>query len=311
VLWSEFNTAVRNFLPAHGRRQGIQTFIDTLIKAGVADVQQSVEFYQTGHQDIIGPDLVTTDGYASIGDLPAGQIQTARMAKYDPEAELLRRGIYLGLKQIGWENNLRMRGGELAAYVGRIAIDRVSRKYCVVPAINANSRLVLEWNGAKRDFGNDDETPFDDDVAEAVADFVLSRVSRQIDRDLNLANSYAGSYVLKKRKLVSEALERSRVARFSGSQLDGDETVTSNLSEVAITSDDLMYQPTITALTGGGGNTLQSRPQNAVTTGTLWVLVISDVTSIWRLTAIDEATDTDSGYVRPDDFNDRTWVRVF
>jgi hypothetical protein len=310
VLWSEFNTAVRNFLPAHGRRQGIQTFIDTLIKAGVADVQQSVEFYQTGHQDIIGPDLVTTDGYASIGDLPAGQIQTARMAKYDPEAELLRRGIYLGLKQIGWENNLRMRGGELAAYVGRIAIDRVNRKYCVVPAINANSRLVLEWNGVKRDFGNDDETPFDDDVAEAVADFVLSRVSRQIDRDLNLANSYAGSYVLKKRKLVSEALERSRVAKFSGSQLDGDDSLSTDVGVVVITSDTFMFQPTITDYLGSGGNTLQSRPQNTVTTGTVWMIIVNDRSSTWRLTEIDQASNVDSGYVRPDDFNGRTWVRV-
>lgn len=311
MLWSAFNTKVREFLPAHNRRQGIQTMIDTLIKAGAADVQRSIPFYQTGHSDIYEPADVTTDGYASIGDLPAGKIQRARLAKYDPDNELLYRGVYLGLEQVSWEYNLLMRGGELSAYAGRIAIEPVTRKFCVVPAINTASRLILDWNGVKTDFANDDVTPFDDEVAQAVADFVLARVTRQVDRDFNLANSYEGSFRLLKRKLDSEARDRVRIGNMKpGSQLNGDETLTTDSVAAVIMSGDFLYQPTITALTGGGGNTLQSRPQNAVTTGTLWAFTIDSAFHVWKLVVGDVATDVDSGYVRPDDYNARVWERI-
>lgn len=312
MIWSEFKTAVRVHLPAHNRRQGIQTLIDTLIVAGSVDLQQAVSFYRTGHSDIYDISDLAVDGHATSGTLPAGKIERARIVKFDTTQSLLLTGIYLGLKQVGWEEYLRMRGGEYEFSAGKIAVDPVRRRFAFVPGLNDESRLVIDWNGVKIDFADADPVPFDEAFVQAVGEYVLARLARDIDHDLAAYDMLMRSFRRLKRLLASEALDRARLGDMSpDSNLDGDETLTSDGASTAQAgTGSFFFRPGITSLTGAGVTTLEGTPQTLLAANTVFMLIIGGIVQYWKLEAGDAATNVNSGLVRPADFNGRMWNQV-
>ena len=194
MIWSAFNTEVRKHLTAYNRVQGIQTWMDLLIKAGAADVQRAVEFYQTGNTSTFTAAQLTADGYAQTGVMPAGTISAARIQGATESNPVF---------QASWALMRDMREGTLSANP-IIAVDATGRKFALYPALNSESSLVLEWTGVKYEYADADTVPFDAAFVQAVAEYVMARCVRQVDHDVGLSQSYLASFALLKRQLVSE-----------------------------------------------------------------------------------------------------------
>lgn len=315
LTWSQFNAEVRVYLHLYNETPIIQDLIDKLIASGAADVQRSVDYYQTGHVDVLDGNAMTQEGFAFTTTAPNGKITNARMVKYDTEANELRPNVFRSLRQLEWAKFPAMKGGEVAMCDGFIAIDRVSRKLAVTPGLNAETRLIIEWNGIKTDFDDVDVTPFDDRMAEAVAYFVLARVTRVVDKDISQSQSYEGEYVRVKRKLASDQNWNHVVDDRVKSQLNGDETTSGGLFPVTPINPLFVFRPDITTLTGGGASALDGQ---VTTTGvgenTVYFLIIGAVQQYWRLVAGTDATSVPDGFVRPLDYatttNEFVWQRL-
>jgi len=310
LTWTQFKTAVRVFLHNYNEVSEIQTLIDASIAQGAADIQRVVPFYQTGHTDTYNSAQLTNEGFAYLGTLPAGKITSARMVKYDTTETVIRPNVFRTLKQVGWDKYPKMRGGEAYYGTGAIALNPVGRQFAVVPLLNAESRLVIEWQGIKTTFDDGDLTPFDERMAEVVSDFVLHRIKRTVDKDQSLTPTYERSYVLGKRKLLSDANWNAVVETKIESQLDGDETfsgATNSIVENAL----FEFRPDITVLPGDLAAVVTA---TGVASGSVFLMVISGIPNYWRLVASNEATAVLSGWVRPDDYNvsanPRAWERI-
>jgi hypothetical protein len=234
------------------------------------------------------------------------------MVKYDVAEAVLRPNVFRTLKQVGWDKFPQMRGGEFYYGSGAIALNPIGRQFAVVPLLNAESRLVIEWQGVKASFANGDLTPFDERMAEVVADFVLHRVKRTIDKDQSLTPTYERSYVLGKRKLLSDANWDAVVETKVESQLSGDETfsgATNSIVENAL----FEFRPDITVLPGDLAAVVTATGMG-MGTGTVFLMVISGIPNYWRLVVSNEVTAVLSGWIRPGDYNastnPRAWERI-
>jgi hypothetical protein len=208
MTWAEFNTLVRTHLTQYARVQGVQDWIDLLIKAAAHDLQRTIEFYRDGHTDVLAAADLVADGFAQRGDVPAGKWVSAKIVKY-ADAALVEDEFDL-VEQVPWTYTQAMRAG-LVNDMPVLAVDDNRREFLMTPALNDESRLVIEWNGVKTDFADLDTVPFDDKFAEACAEYVLARVVRRVDHDPATAASYAQSYALLKRQLLSDSYERGRL----------------------------------------------------------------------------------------------------
>ena len=303
MTWTQFNTAVRQFLLGYSTMSGVQDYVDRQIIAGAVDLQRAVEFYQTGHEDTLTEVDVVLEGSASRAPMPSGRIEAAWLRYNDASSATatsfvltggyspgspaeLSDGIYtystaqsryeksgarfwvnysggrwqlwsvaagnatyysaavpsttppwaagiylggistaggpmltpiapdirteLGLSQVGGDEFRSMRGGDTDRK-GRLYLDAPRGIVYVTPALNPETMLVLRWTGVKTSFSGSDEVTFDAEAAHAVSEFVLSRLSRSIDKDLRQSQAYEAAYAILKRKLQSDFNARSFV----------------------------------------------------------------------------------------------------
>lgn len=201
MTWSEFNTAVRVHLVAHNRRQGIQTLIDSLIKAGVWDLQASIPHYAGVVKRSFASGSLRPNGFVAQGTLPSG-VKVLDVYVQDGTDETLR-ARYNIVDSI--EELSRMETGEAGAYTYRFYYDPRTGVFTVSPKpSDSGSVLKLEYSGKRLDFDNDDDVLFDEKTAEAVGNFVNARLALQVDREGGLASAFNSLYVANKRKLHSE-----------------------------------------------------------------------------------------------------------
>lgn len=211
MTWVDFNTETRLYLTIHNRRQGIQSLIDTLIKSAAIDLQTTVESLQVFHKDTLSSNDVTEDGFATYGDLPAGQIRAARLVSYDPDTTDINEDKYLFLEQVSHKNWLEWASGFAEDGKGLIFIDAARRQFAFTPQLGTDAKLILEWEGVKMEFDDADETPFDARCALAASNYVLAHLTRTIDNDPAGAVAYEKGYARTKRTIYSDALVRQRV----------------------------------------------------------------------------------------------------
>jgi hypothetical protein len=207
MTWSEFNTAVRVHLVAHNRRQGIQSLIDKLIVSGLWDLQAGIPMLKSRVSRVFTPGMLVAKGLAAQGRLPVGAvIEDVFTYETDSPGDIVPYTVMSGTF------NEAMNLGAVDANAHYFYYDPATGKFLVTPSPKEDlSNLRIVFVAKQVDFENTDEVPFDDRVAEAVANYVMARLARQIDRDMAAAQSYAMSYRSDKRILFSEFNEASIV----------------------------------------------------------------------------------------------------
>lgn len=201
MTWAEFNDQVRVYLSVHNRRQGVQPLIDQWIRAGAVDLQTYIEYFRSTHVDILEESELTPSGYAHRGDLPDGEPLLFRVYETAVEDGDTPGCKYADLNLVPWPRIAQMICGEVEECPRVVALDPRGKSYVVAPALTATERLRVDWAGIKQSFTDDDVVAFDESSALAVSEYVMARLCRTVDRDLNLAMSYDQSYARERRKL--------------------------------------------------------------------------------------------------------------
>lgn len=292
MTWEEFNDAVRVHLVAHNRRQGVQDYIDALIKAGATDLQKAIEFYQVGHETVFDPATdLTESGFASRGTMVDGKFMSAWLTEYDVDEDTEDTCEKRPVDLVASEHIPDFKCGNFRFGEYYIAIDRTGGYFFVTPQVEDTMRLHLQWVGVKTDWVDADETPFDERVAECVADYVLARLARTVDRDPQAAASHHQSFVQQKRTLFLEPLDRQRMGTANVSADDGG-SESAELSLSSFGAQDIPFLRSITQWAGSAGDTtaLAGIPTTAITRPYVVRIMVSGDMEEWTLADSTDAT---------------------
>jgi hypothetical protein len=203
--WSQFLGAVYGLLTVDLKRVGssFTTWKLAVIRQAVTQLQNLVEQYQVNHETIYGPQDTVLEGRAS------------RFVK--PPQSIIR-NIYLAqtcqdqnsgdskcnrweCDQFPWSDRFALVKGmvPLNAGRGKFAIDPQGYTAYVYPAVYDCWVLSVHWDGVKIDFQDAEETPFDEACAGAVAWFLKAHIALEVERSVDIFNSYMRQYEIAKR----------------------------------------------------------------------------------------------------------------
>lgn len=232
---ADLRTAVDKLLTVDATRHGIYEaggFIDTLIaqakndiagqatwydnniRQAVIELQHFIEFYRKGHETVYHPDDVVPDGESSVGQLPDGcQVQDAYYVK---DGEPCTR---MPIEQYDWQNRYDLKCGSPRMGTGRfyMALSPQGAQFTVFPMVLDDNYLSIHWDGTKLDFEDDDTVPFDEQMAEAVAAYLLMKMYiRPTSANGKIAAAHLEIYRSKRLQLYRTAKEKTGI-RFKNS----------------------------------------------------------------------------------------------
>jgi tartrate-resistant acid phosphatase type 5 len=230
MIWSDFVAGVLLDLPVDNERIGIATgnvnYVSQQILHAVRDIQELVPFYRSGHETIYGPDDLVLEGVSSVGSLP----QTDQCRPLD--AYYKKTGtqcVSQPLTTYSWGNRYDLVCGNPRVTNCQffIAIDPWAKQFMTFPSVTTQHQVSLFWEGIKTSFEDDEETPFDLGVIEAVGLFVKSKIARLVDHDLNESMNYMGEYSRKRALLYSASRDRTRLSLTESSPTRGNKCANS------------------------------------------------------------------------------------
>lgn len=200
--WSEFQAAVRALVPIDYARLGsVPALIDAWIRLCIIELQNFVPQYRAGHETIYHASDFVLEGEACRATLPPqAKLTDAYLVVFDTDCTT---GKTLGdfckrypLTDFNWENRMALVHGKVATNGGNalISFDRQSRTFYVYPGIKDCQVVSIFWEGKKVNFQPDEQVPFTEQTTLVIADYLKARLSREVDKDLPLEESYMKSY---------------------------------------------------------------------------------------------------------------------
>lgn len=207
MLWLDFKNAVLDFITVDANRQGIQAGLVRKIRMGVINLQSYIERYRKNHEIVYQEDDLSIEGEASYGLLPRGALP--------------RHGFYLQsdlpckqqpLVEYSWENRNDLICGAASLIRGQylIAFDRSSQQFYVYPKVEPGTQVSIYYDASKTDFGDTEDTPFEEETAEAVSFYVKAWVAKEVDKDLRLSQSYEADFNAARTGLYIDSKDESR-----------------------------------------------------------------------------------------------------
>lgn len=209
LTWAEFKEEVLVLLPVDRRRvgpgiqdeDGQEGYLTRTLKQGVIDIQQFVPRYRENHESIYLPEDLTVEGSASRGVLP--QQALIRDVWFWIDADTARYPVL----EFPWNRRFELVNDliELPDNQGRFTRDPQSYYFYLYPEVKDGNAISIHWDGLKTDFGDDEDVPFDRQMAGAVADYLKGRIMRDIEKDNVGYGTYFhpsnGSYITKRTNL--------------------------------------------------------------------------------------------------------------
>lgn len=185
---------------------GSATFIDNIIRQAVIELQEYIPVYREGHETIFNADDVSQEGGASVGMMPdQAEIQDIYFVTVGNPC--VRGPVFL----YNWGNRYDLVCGNPRSTGSNsfIAIDPQSKQFMVYPKLDDSHYLSMFWDGTKLEFEDEDETPFDEGMVGAVADYLQAELARRAPvRDFKLAQTYMATYASKRTQLYLKGRNR-------------------------------------------------------------------------------------------------------
>lgn len=238
--WEQFVSAVQDLITVDAKRGGLGAYRPAILRQAVIDIQRGIDEYRINHETVYQPQDLVEEGQCSHGVKPPQSVIR--------DVQLIRIATDLSGKPLDtvpspqnyWMAWPTVQGPTLAANIGgpfcfryptepwpwadrqalingRIPVNSGIAKFCVdpqgykfyiYPRVYDGWLLSMWWDGLKLDFQDEDHTPFDEAMAGAVALFVKAHISREVDKDLPMYESYMKSYLLAKQGLYVSAREK-------------------------------------------------------------------------------------------------------
>ena len=230
MTWAEFKTAVKELITVDGVRVGVATsptgsgtpYLPRMPRNGAAEVLSHVEYYSKGSvtkynlAGVSGHQPLTTEGNASLGQLPSGaKPQEAYRIFYDSAEEAAMPSTDdegcnrtpLSTYKYTNRNDMICAHPAMGKGASLIAIGRAGDFY-VYPSLDREEVLEVHWDGFAVSHADSDTVPYDEPMAECVADFVKAKITREVDKDLKLHDSYYASFRKKRQELYINSFGR-------------------------------------------------------------------------------------------------------
>lgn len=191
--WLQFVTEVKELLPIDAGRKGLGSteYLNRLIRQGVIQLQGVIDGYRIGHETIYNPSDFVQEGYALRGVKPPQSairdvfyVKTIDPAPdgYNADLPVIRFNCrtYPWAKRFNLVNRYEHVDGRAI-----FCADPYGYTFYLYPAPcdGAEWRLSMNWDGLKLDFQDDEQTPFDEQMAGAIAYWVKMHVALEIEED--------------------------------------------------------------------------------------------------------------------------------
>lgn len=195
--WSDFTEGVREYLTVDGVRKGslTQRYIERLCRAGVLDLQAFIPSLKPHlKKEFLSGDLSGEKEYGAdvaSGDFAASASHILSAHVEGPSGRPRRLEITSG----SYASDLPKKGHS------KFGCGSISFKSCgftVRPPLKTGHKLVIRYTTEVSSFLPQDKVPFDERCVKLVGEFVKAHLSREIDKDLNLYNSYMQGYLREK-----------------------------------------------------------------------------------------------------------------
>ena len=194
--WHDFVEGVREYLTVDGVRKGslTQNLIERLAKAGALDLQSSIPSLKAHFaKEYLEEDLVGVKQYgvdASSGDFVAS---ASTVLTVHVESATGKRQLELTSPS---NSDKLPKKGHSHYQCGVISFTDCG--FQVVPPLKEGEKLVVRYRQEVSDFKPNDKVPYDERCIKLVGEYVKAHLSREIDKDLNLYNSYFQGYLREK-----------------------------------------------------------------------------------------------------------------
>jgi len=204
MIWSEFQESVRTLLTVDAQRKGagIQNYIDSIILSGVIELQQYIPSLRSMNRDTFYYDQLKPSKHIEMQGIQQGftngRSKITKAVVLKPQGESV---IAIELNRWPWEkrNSLSMEclsDCRSARFPGKIMdCKRHNNSFYLYPSLSEDELLVLDWEGVKTNFTENDETPYDHRVIKVISDYAKAHIVREVDKDLQLYKEYYGMYI--------------------------------------------------------------------------------------------------------------------
>jgi hypothetical protein len=184
------------------------------------------------------------------------------------------------------------------------------KQFLVTPALNEITVLKVVWDGYAYSFTDDQEVPFPAEASEAVAAYVMWKISRNVDKNLPLSKEYEAEYA-KLRLALFRDFNDGQFVTDQDEEYDGRNlSPPTNFGEFG--AQDVPYLSTITTIQGSDATALEAIPTVSLPPPLMVRLVINGVDQIWILQS--GTTATGPGAQRPADYaattNEKVWIQI-
>lgn len=215
--WSEFMNEVRGLMPMDSQRLGLQDatngtagYLTRTFRQAVIDLQKYIPAYRKNHETLYFPQDFAEEGLASVGSAPPNamlkefwMVRAETSERYPIVAFPYARRFEL---VAGYE--------QLSDQQGRVAVEEGGEKFYIYPMVKDGLMVSLQWDAigttnVKLDFNNDEQVPFNELAVQAVANFAKAEVAREVDKDLQIAQSYMGSYLSNRKDIYLQTKEKA------------------------------------------------------------------------------------------------------
>lgn len=208
MIWSEFIAEVLGFLHVDAERHGIELFREQSIRAGVIDIQSMLPAMRAGHTTTVQAADFTQDGIvAGTVAAPDGVVREIRFIPKAVDEDRPGSSNHVTYRKGLWEDRKCMVMGVSTA-LGQWALSPDQRTIILAPTPDADHSVQIVWDGLKRSFASNDETPFTSEVAEAVSEFVKGRITLHVDKEVQLAATHFQNYGTLRRRINSDLKEK-------------------------------------------------------------------------------------------------------
>jgi len=198
---------------------GSAAFIDANILQAVWDIQLYIDYYRRGFERIFTPVDAVANGEACTLSLPDGAfIKDVYYVRDDADCRRMPVGQY------DWQNRFDLVNGvpRMSGHEFYAAIDPKGQSLILFPTLLDGYHLSLNYDTNRMTFADVERVPFDEAVAQAVADFIQARrYVQKGSQDPKIGAIHLQAFQARRTQLYHMAKERQRLAYNNDSPFAG------------------------------------------------------------------------------------------
>ena len=214
-------------LTVDANRSGISSYITRMIKGGVSDVLSHVPYYRKGYTTRYSPlsstpsgmTALTTAGNASKGNLPSGDayVYEAWIINYEASSGVTNTSADTDTNRTPvtnypYQHRLDLVSSHPTIVKGSTVMaigDELG--FYIYPKLSDTQVLEITYEKQIPNHSDSDTVRYDEQMVDTVGEYVKAKVTREVDQDLKLYQSYMQSYGKMRQELYLNSYGKDRI----------------------------------------------------------------------------------------------------